>query len=114
MARWTADAMAKQDGRIALVTGANTGIGFEAALQLARKGAHVLLGCRDQQRAKQAIKRIQAAAPTASLDWLPLDLADLASVEAAAAQLRGPSAARAVVLQCRCDGAAGRAHGRWL
>ena len=88
MARWTADAMAEQDGRIALVTGANTGIGFEAALQLARKGAHVLLGCRDQQRAKQAIKRIQAAAPTASLDWLPLDLADLASVAAAAAQLR--------------------------
>ena len=88
MARWTADAMAEQDGRIALVTGANTGIGFEAALQLARKGAHVLLGCRDQQRAKQAIKRIQAAAPTASLDWLPLDLADLASVAAAAGQLR--------------------------
>ena len=88
MARWTADAMAEQNGRIALVTGANTGIGFEAALQLARKGAHVLLGCRDQQRAKQAIKRIQAAAPTASLDWLPLDLADLASVAAAAAQLR--------------------------
>ena len=88
MARWTADAMAEQDGRIALVTGANTGIGFEAALQLARKGAHVLLGCRDQQRAKQAIKRIQAAAPTASLEWLPLDLADLASVAAAAAQLR--------------------------
>ena len=79
--------MAEQDGRIALVTGANTGIGFEAALQLARKGAHVLLGCRDQQRAKQAIKRIQAAAPTASLEWLPLDLADLASVAAAAAQL---------------------------
>ena len=73
MARWTADAMAEQDGRIALVTGANTGIGFEAALQLARKGAHVLLGCRDQQRAKQAIERIQAAAPTASLEWLPLD-----------------------------------------
>ena len=88
MARWTADAMAEQNGRIALVTGANTGIGFEAALQLARKGAHVLLGCRDQQRAKQAIKRIKAAAPTASLDWLPLDLADLASVAAAAAQLR--------------------------
>lgn len=88
MARWTADAMAEQNGRIALVTGANTGIGFEAALQLARKGAHVLLGCRDQQRAKQAIKRIQAAAPTASLEWLPLDLADLTSVATAADQLR--------------------------
>ena len=80
--------MAEQAGRVALVTGANTGIGFEAALQLARKGAHVLLGCRDQRRAEQAIERIQAVAPTASLKWLPLDLADLASVKAAAAQLR--------------------------
>ena len=80
--------MAEQAGRVALVTGANTGIGFEAALQLARKGAHMLLGCRDQRRAEQAIERIQAAAPTASLKWLPLDLADLASVKAAAAQLR--------------------------
>ena len=57
--------MAEQAGRVALVTGANTGIGFEAALQLARKGAHVLLGCRDQRRAEQAIERIQAAVPTA-------------------------------------------------
>ena len=87
MAPWTADAIAEQAGRVALVTGANTGIGFEAALQLASKGAHVLLGCRDQRRAEQAIERIQAAAPTASLQWLPLDLADLASVKVAAAQL---------------------------
>ena len=88
MARWTADAMADQAGRLALVTGANTGIGYEAALQLARKGAQVLLGCRDEQRAKQAIERIQAEAPRGSVEWLPLDLADLASVAAAAAQLR--------------------------
>ena len=88
MARWTADAMADQAGRLALVTGANTGIGYEAALQLARKGAQVLLGCRDEQRAKQAIERIQAEAPSGSVEWLPLDLADLASVAAAAAQLR--------------------------
>ena len=88
MARWTADAMADQAGRLALVTGANTGIGYEAALQLARKGAQVLLGCRDEQRANQAIERIQAEAPRGSVEWLPLDLADLASVAAAAAQLR--------------------------
>ena len=48
----------------------------------------MLLGCRDQRRAEQAIERIQAAVPTASVQWLPLDLADLASVKAAAAQLR--------------------------
>lgn len=88
MARWTADAMADQAGRLALVTGANTGIGYEAALQLARKGAQVLLGCRDEQRANQAIESIQAEAPRGSVEWLPLDLADLASVAAAAAQLR--------------------------
>lgn len=80
--------MADQAGRLALVTGANTGIGYEAALQLARKGAQVLLGCRDEQRANQAIERIQAEAPRGSVEWLPLDLADLASVAAAAAQLR--------------------------
>ena len=80
--------MADQVGRVALVTGANTGIGYEAALQLARKGAHVLLGCRNQERASQAIERIQADAPNGSVEWLPLDLADLASVAAAAAQLR--------------------------
>ena len=80
--------MADQAGRVALVTGANTGIGYEAALQLARKGAHVLLGCRNQERASQAIERIQADAPNGSVEWLPLDLADLASVAAAAAQLR--------------------------
>ena len=88
MARWTADAMASQAGRVALVTGANTGIGYEAALQLARKGAHVLLGCRNEQRAMQAIERIQADAPSGSVAWLPLDLADLASVAAAASQVR--------------------------
>lgn len=80
--------MADQAGRLALVTGANTGIGYEAALQLARKGAQVLLGCRDEQRANQAIERIQAEAPRGSVEWLPLDLADLASVAAAAAKLR--------------------------
>lgn len=87
MARWKVDAMAEQAGRFALVTGANTGIGFEAALQLSRKGAHVLLGCRDQQRTEQAIERIQAVAAIGSVEWLPLDLADLTSVSAAAAQL---------------------------
>ena len=87
MARWTADAIADQADQLALVTGANTGIGYETALQLALKGADVLLGCRSEARAIKAIERIEAAKPRGSVQWLPLDLADLASVAEAAAQV---------------------------
>ena len=84
MARWTADAIADQADQLALVTGA---IGYETALQLALKGADVLLGCRSEARAIKAIERIEAAKPRGSVQWLPLDLADLASVAEAASQV---------------------------
>lgn len=73
-----------QSGRTFLVTGANTGIGFETARVLARRGARVLLGCRSEERADAAIARIQAESAGADLEFLPLDQADLASVRAAA------------------------------
>lgn len=73
-----------QSGRTFLVTGANTGIGFETAKVLARRGARVLLGCRSEERAAGAIARIHAESPEADLEFLPLDQADLASVRAAA------------------------------
>lgn len=73
-----------QSGRCFIVTGANTGIGFEAAKVLAAKGARVLLACRDQARAEAAQARIREATPGADLAFLPLDQADLASVRRAA------------------------------
>lgn len=83
---FTAANVPDQAGRCILVTGANTGIGFEAARALAKKGARVLLGCRDKAKGEEAIARIRAEMPSADLAFLPLDLADLDSVRAAAAQ----------------------------
>jgi NAD(P)-dependent dehydrogenase (short-subunit alcohol dehydrogenase family) len=69
-----------QSGKCFIVTGANTGLGFEVARVLAGKGARVLLACRDAGKAGEAIGRIGAG----EMAHLPLDLADLASVRAAA------------------------------
>ena len=67
-------------GKVAMVTGANTGIGFEVARALAAKRARVLIGCRDAGKAAQAIARIGGG----DVAHLPLDLADLGSVRQAA------------------------------
>jgi NAD(P)-dependent dehydrogenase (short-subunit alcohol dehydrogenase family) len=83
-AKWTEADVPDQTGRVALVTGANSGIGFEAARALAEHGATVLLGCRNPAKAADALARIEAAAPDATVEILPLDLADLASIHAAA------------------------------
>src|SRR3546814_10015624 len=73
------------------MTGANAGIGFEAARVLAARGAHVVLACRDAARAEAAMERIRADVPGAELSFLSLDLADLDQVKTAAgAALAGP------------------------
>lgn len=74
-----------QSGKTFIVTGANAGVGFEIARVLAARGARVLLGCREQSRAQDAIARIRRITPNADLVWLPLDLADLESVRSTAA-----------------------------
>ena len=81
MTGFTAADVPDQSGKCFIVTGANTGIGFEAAKVLARKGARVLLGCRDADKAAAAIRQI---GPGVDAAHLPLDLADLASVRRAA------------------------------
>jgi len=77
-----------QRGRVALVTGANTGIGWETARALAAHGATVVLGCRSRDRGEAAAERISGVAPGGSVEVLELDLADLDSVSTAAAELR--------------------------
>lgn len=84
MSGFTDQDVADQTGRCFIVTGANTGIGFEAAKVLAARGARVLLACRDQAKAQAAIGQIRQAVPAADIAFLPLDLADLASVRRAA------------------------------
>ena len=76
-----------QAGKTFLITGANTGIGFEAARVLAARGGRVLLGCRDESKADGAMERIRDQVPQADLEWVALDLASLESVNAAAAKL---------------------------
>ena len=80
--QWTVAEIPDQSGRIAVVTGANSGLGSETALALATKGAHVVLACRDATRAQGAVDAIRAAAPKASLEVIALDLASLASIRA--------------------------------
>ena len=84
---WTAANLPDQRGRTALVTGANTGIGFHQTLELARKGAHVLLASRDVERGRAAQAAILRELPAASLELVPLDLADLESVRRLADQV---------------------------
>ncbi|MCA1325369.1 oxidoreductase [Herbaspirillum sp. alder98] len=74
-----------QSGKTFIVTGANAGVGFEVSRVLAARGARVLLGCREQKRAEDAIARIKQLTPNANLAWLPLDLGDIESVRLAAA-----------------------------
>ena len=81
---FTAADVPDQSGKTIIVTGANTGIGFEAAKVLAGMGARVLLGCRDESKALAAMSAICDTAPNANLAFLPLDQADLASVRGAA------------------------------
>lgn len=81
---FTAADVPDQTGKCFIVTGANTGIGFEAAKVLAAKGARVLMACRDEVKAEGAMARIRETTPGADLAFLPLDQADLASVRAAA------------------------------
>ncbi len=71
-------------GRVALVTGANSGIGYETASALAEHGAHVVLACRNEEKARRARDKLESELDRCSLELLALDLADLVSVQRAA------------------------------
>lgn len=84
---WTYDHIPDQHGRLALVTGGNSGIGYEAALALAGRGAQVLLAVRSAQRGQEAAARIRRTHPQAAVEVVELDLASLASVRRLAESL---------------------------
>ncbi|HUA05197.1 MAG TPA: oxidoreductase [Solirubrobacteraceae bacterium] len=85
MADWTTADIPDQSGRVAVVTGASSGLGFATARELARAGARVVLTARSPGRGDATVARIVAAVPGAELDTAVLDLADLDSVRAFAA-----------------------------
>ncbi len=82
MARWTPEQMPSPAGLRVVVTGSNTGIGYEAAKVFAERGAHVTLACRNMEKAQAAKDRILSTSPSGTVDAMMLDLADLESVQA--------------------------------
>ncbi len=84
MTRWKPSDMPDQSGRTALVTGANSGLGLQTSIELARKGARVLMACRNPGKAQDALATVRAAVPNAAAELVQLDLASLASIETAA------------------------------
>lgn len=80
MDNWTAEQIPSLAGKVAIVTGANSGLGYYTALELARKGAQVVVACRTKDKADVAMQDLRDAVPGAKLEFLSLDLADLASV----------------------------------
>ena len=85
---WTADDVPGQHGRLAVVTGANTGLGFETTRLLAARGASVVLAVRDVDKGKHAAARLADTVPGANLSVQHLDLTSLESIRAAADELR--------------------------
>jgi NAD(P)-dependent dehydrogenase (short-subunit alcohol dehydrogenase family) len=88
MSKWTTTDIPDQAGRTAVVTGANTGLGFQTAAALAAKGAHVVLAVRNVDKGNDAAARIGDQTPGASVTVAELDLTSLDSVRAAAGELR--------------------------
>lgn len=80
MPTWTIDEIPDQAGRIVIVTGANSGLGLYTTQVMARKGAQVIMACRNPQKAKDAYQEVMTYAPGAKVEVMALDLADLASV----------------------------------
>lgn len=89
MSGWTAEQIPDQHGRVAVVTGANSGLGEVTARELARRGAHVVLAVRSVDKGEAAAREIRDAAPGATVEVRALDLSALDSVRAFAADLAG-------------------------
>ncbi|MEM7117362.1 MAG: oxidoreductase [Chloroflexota bacterium] len=82
---WTTNNIPDLTGKVILVTGANSGIGFEATKEFGRKGAHVVMGCRNMSKAEAAMTELQQELPQGKFEIMQLDLASQKSVHAFAA-----------------------------
>ena len=82
MAKWTPAEMPDLSGKVAIVTGANSGLGLETSAGLAARGATVVMACRDPKRASSALDDVRRRAPGAKVETMALDLADLSSIRA--------------------------------
>ena len=78
--KWTEDDILDQTGRVALVTGANSGLGFETARALAQHGAHVVRAWRNPEKAAADEAKSNALSPSGSVEVLITDMADLESI----------------------------------
>ncbi len=79
--KWTEEDIPDQSGKIVIVTGANSGLGYEVTRILAKKGAHVVMACRNLEKAEEALNQITSEDNAASLEIIRLDLSDLASIK---------------------------------
>ncbi|HKJ37348.1 MAG TPA: oxidoreductase, partial [Anaerolineales bacterium] len=81
MKNWTKNDISNLNGKVFIITGANSGIGYESSLALAEKGATVVMACRNSEKARRAMEMIKAAVPAAKVETMQLDLANLKSVQ---------------------------------
>ncbi|MGN7797446.1 SDR family NAD(P)-dependent oxidoreductase [Leifsonia sp. 22587] len=95
---WDAASLPDASGRTVVITGANAGVGYFTAEQLARAGAHVVLACRDPERAEAAVSAIRRRVTRASVEAMPLDVTDRRSIDAAAEAILEHGAVDALVL----------------
>jgi NAD(P)-dependent dehydrogenase (short-subunit alcohol dehydrogenase family) len=84
--KWTAAQIPALNGKTALITGANSGIGYQAAVELARHGAHVVLACRNAAKGADALARLLAEVPGGSAEVVSLDVSSVADVKRFAAE----------------------------
>jgi NAD(P)-dependent dehydrogenase (short-subunit alcohol dehydrogenase family) len=87
-AKWTAADVGDQTGRVAIVTGSNTGLGYATAHVLASRGARVVLAVRDVQKGNAAAARLVGRVPRADVTVQPLDVGSLQSIRTAAAEIK--------------------------
>lgn len=80
MQKWTTTNIPDLSGKLALITGANSGLGYETSLALAAKNAEVIMACRNLEKGKTALEQIKTEAPNAKLVLMQLDLGSLAAV----------------------------------
>lgn len=88
MKKWTKNNIVRQDNKIVIITGANSGIGFQAARVLSSKGAKVIMACRNEVKAQKAVARIKGKYYKTDVEFMHLDLASLASVAMFASNFR--------------------------